>query len=233
MHHNFHCSTENLLGAAEDLGQEGSSKMKEVEVAGDGGSKKKLRTASAKPNIPQGGSKALEQNSAKDEQEKIESSGKSASTSKNARQPGGASKKEKQPVQKCVENCKAGKNSGCPIKARGRGKASNNVGCADIDRMLEAMGVDAKNASLCVKAAIMKGHIKITGKEGDLEKVVHKEEGMCGHMIEATLGDLLKQPDYAGFDYEMGLENVTVVCKVKSFYCFRVVSEDGKNIKEI
>ena len=108
-----------------------------------------------------------------------------------------------------------------------------NVGCADIDRMLEAMGADAKNSSLCIKAAIMKGHIKITGKEGDLEKVVHKEEGMCGHMIEATLGDLLKQPDYAGFDYEMGLENATVVCKVKSFYCFRVVSEDGKNIKEI
>ena len=227
MHHNFHCSSEKLLGAAEDLGQEGSSKMKEVEVAGDGGSKKKLMTASAEPKITQGGSKSLEQNSAKDEQEKIESSGKSASTSKNARQPGGASKKEKQPVQKCVENCKAGKNSGCPIKARGRGKAINNVGCADIDRMLEAMGVDAKNASLCVKAAIMKGHIKITGKEGDLEKVVHKEEGMCGHMIEATLGDLLKQPDYAGLDY-VELEDATVVCKVKSF-CFGVVSEDGKN----
>ena len=100
--------------------------MKEVEVAGDGGSKKKLMTASAEPKITQGGSKSLEQNSAKDEQEKIESSGKSAATSKNARQPGGASKKEKQPVQKCVENCKAGKNSGCPIKARGRGKAINS-----------------------------------------------------------------------------------------------------------
>ena len=119
MHHHFHYSSDKLLGAAEDLGQEGSSKLKEVEVAKDGGSKKKLRTASAKPNIPQGGSKALEQNSAKDEQEKIESSGKSAATSKNARQPGGASKKEKQPVQKCVENCKAGKKSGCPIKIGG------------------------------------------------------------------------------------------------------------------
>ena len=79
----------------------------------------------------------------------------------------------------------------------------------------------------------MKGHIKITGKEGDLEKVVHQEEGMCGHMIEATLGDLLKQPDYAGLDYEDGLEDATVICKEKSFYCFGGVSEDEKNMIEM
>jgi len=30
------------------------------------------------------------------------------------------------------------------------------------------------------------------------------------HTIDATLGDLLKQPDYAGCDYEDGLENATM-----------------------
>ena len=153
----------------------------------------------------------------------------------------GLTKKEK---PKCVESCKPGRNSGCPIKTKGRGKTSNNVGCADIDKMLEALGVDAKNASLCTKAAIMRGHIEITGEEDDLEKVVFKNKGFfCGHKVEATLGDLLKQPDYAWPDYE--LKNATVICKVKSLVLLRdwkvsihkyfvfqtcgVDNEDGRN----
>lgn len=110
--------------------------------------------------------------------------------------------------QVCVGTCKPGKNSGCPIK--GRGKPSGHVGCTEVDRMLEALGVNPKQASLCTKAAIMKGHIKITGEAGDLEQEVVEEEGECGHTIIATLGDLLKQPDYAGLDYEDGCENATV-----------------------
>lgn len=113
--------------------------------------------------------------------------------------------------QVCVGTCKPGKNSGCPIK--GRGKPSGHVGCTEVDRMLEALGVNPKQASLCTKAAIMKGHIKITGEAGDLEQEVVEEEGECGHTIIATLGDLLKQPDYAGLDYEDGCENATVTCK--------------------
>jgi len=132
----------------------------------------------------------------------------------------GMAKKEK---RKCVESCKPGRNSGCPIKMKGRGKSSSNVGCADIDRMLEALGVDAKSASMCTKAAIMRGHIKISGEEGDLEQVVHKDTGFfCRHKVEATLGDLLKQPDYSNFDYE--LKNATVICKT----CGKD-SQDGRN----
>ena len=142
--------------------------------------------------------------------------GKSAVGPKKGKVAGGSKKgftKKEKP--KCVESCKPGRNNGCPIKTKGRGKTSNNVGCADIDKMLEALGVDAKNASLCTKAAIMRGHIEITGEEGDLEKVVLKDKGFfCGHMVEATLGALLKQPDYAWPDYE--LKNATVICKVKS-----------------
>ena len=60
----------------------------------------------------------------------------------------------------------------------------------------------------------VKGHIKITGEAGDLDQAIVEQEGECGHMIIATLGDLLNQSDYAGLDYEDGLENATVTCKV-------------------
>ena len=161
-----------------------------------------------------GGKKHQEKNSAAEEE------GKEGEKAPTMKEKGGSTSPEgKHLVRKCVENCKAGRNSGCPIKGKGRGKKANgNVGCADIDSMLEALGVDAKNASLCTKAGIMRGHIKLSGEEGDLEKVVHEDEGDCGHMIKATLGDLLKQPDYSNYDYE--LEKVTVICKVHHFFGF-------------
>ena len=140
--------------------------------------------------------------------------GKTPMKGKKAETPG----KKTGPSKKvCVETCKPGKKSGCPIK--GRGKPSGHVGCAEVDRMLEGLGVNPKTASLCTKAAIMKGHIKITGEAGDLEQSVVEQEGECGHTIIATLGDLLKQPDYAGLDYEDGCENATVTCKVPHLSC--------------
>ena len=49
--------------------------------------------------------------------------------------------------------------------------------------------------------------------------MVHSEEHeCCGHTLDATLGNLLEQPDYAGLDYEDGCLNATVVCKVPSIY---------------
>ena len=165
-----------------------------------------------------GGKKHQEKNSAAEEE------GKEGEKAPTMKEKGGSTSPEgKHLVSKCVENCKSGRNSGCPIKAKGRGKKANgNVGCADIDRMLEALGVDAKNASLCTKAGIMRGHIKLSGEEGDLEKVVHEDEGDCGHLIKATLGDLLKQPDYSNYDYE--LEKVTVICEVHHFYAYMVLN---------
>jgi len=125
---------------------------------------------------------------------------------------GGSAKKAKDKT--CVETCKPGKRSGCTI--RGRGKPAGNLSCAEVDRRIEALGVNAAKASLCVKAAIQKGLIEITGEDKEeLNQVVHSEtHAFCGHDIDATLGDLLEQPDYGGDDYEMGLENATVLCKV-------------------
>lgn len=115
----------------------------------------------------------------------------------------------------CVKACRKGPKSGCLTRQNGRGKSAGNLSCKEVDRRLKALGVDAAKASLCVKAAIMKGLIKITGEDKEeLNKVIHSEahEG-CGHTIEATLGDLLEQPDYAGLDYEEGSMEATVVCK--------------------
>jgi hypothetical protein len=114
----------------------------------------------------------------------------------------------------CVETCQPGPRSGCTI--RGKGKPAGNLSCAEVDRQLEALDVSTKYASLCLKSAIQKGLIKIKGenKEEDLAQVVHSEKhDSCGHTINATLGDLLMQPDYAGTDYEDGSMEATVVCK--------------------
>ena len=77
--------------------------------------------------------------------------------------------------------------------------------------------MDADSASLCVKSAIQKGFIKLRGEDPkELEEVLCSETSeCCGHEMKATLGNLLKQPDYAGLDYEDGLENATVSCGVE------------------
>ena len=128
---------------------------------------------------------------------------------------GGSAKKVKDKT--CVETCNPGKRSGCTI--RGRGKPAGNLSCAEVDRRLEALGVNANKASLCVKAAIQKGIIEITGVDKEeLKQVVYSEAGECGHDIDATLGDLLEQQDYGGNDYEMELMKATVLCKEPDCY---------------
>ena len=113
----------------------------------------------------------------------------------------------------CVPSCQPGPKSGCPN--RGKGKPAGHVACGEVDRMLVKLGVDPDNASGCVKAAIMKGHIRITGKAKDLEVVVVSKEGLvCGHIIKATLGDLLKQPDCGRQDYEEQ-KYATAICQEK------------------
>ena len=60
---------------------------------------------------------------------------------------------------------------------------------------------------------------------------MHSEEHeCCGHTLDATLGDLLEQPDYAGLDYEDGCLNATVVCKVPSIY-YVVTFRRGRGVK--
>ena len=73
-----------------------------------------------------------------------------------------------------------------------------------------------------VKAAIMKGFIKITGEDKkELKQVVLSGEWwLCGHILKATLKDLLEQSDYAG---TCNLENAPVLCKRK-----KCAEEEGR-----
>lgn len=91
-----------------------------------------------------------------------------------------------------------------------------------VNQKIQKMGVDPEVVSRCVKTAIYKGFIKVKGVPEDLKMVVHSDVGECGHEINATLGDLFDQPDYAGMDYENGLEDATVLCTVEG-----CAEEDG------
>ena len=79
----------------------------------------------------------------------------------------GAAAKKVKPVKDttCVKTCRKGPKSGCLTRQNGRGKSAGNLSCKEVERRLKALGVDAAKASLCVKAAIMKGFIKITGED--------------------------------------------------------------------
>lgn len=77
--------------------------------------------------------------------------------------------------------------------------------------------MNAESASLCVKSAIQKGFIKLKGEDPkELEQFLCSETAQeCEHEMKATLGNLLKQPDYAGLDCMDGLQNATVSCGVE------------------
>ena len=63
----------------------------------------------------------------------------------------------------------------------------------------------------CARAAIYNGFIKLTGQPSDLDQVIISGKLDCGHNCNATLGNLLSQPDQAGTDY-LDLEYCTVFC---------------------
>jgi len=135
---------------------------------------------------------------------------------KRAAPKAGAAKQAKKPSlkdQKCKRDCRKGPESGCPVKSKRM--MVEHVSCVEIHDMLKKMGIrNPEKTSKCVKAAIMFGHIKITGVKEDLDQVILEGEGgECGHILTATLGDLLNQPDYGGNDYEDGLQEATVICK--------------------
>eukprot|EP00092_Neocalanus_flemingeri_P030729 GFUD01033368.1.p1 GENE.GFUD01033368.1~~GFUD01033368.1.p1 ORF type:complete len:211 (-),score=74.51 GFUD01033368.1:160-792(-) len=109
----------------------------------------------------------------------------------------------------CVPDCRPGEGTDCPnYKLEGN---KGNVSCLVVEEMLRKMDVDPSKASLCVKAAIMRGHIKISGEKDELKMVVSKGELQCGHRADATLEQLLAQSDYGGHDMEL-LENAKVIC---------------------
>ena len=79
-----------------------------------------------------------------------------------------------------------------------------------VDKLLEKMKIDPKKVSCCLKAAMSKGFVKITGDVSDLEQVV-LEGKYDDHTYKVLVKDVLYQPDYGGNDY-CDLADVTVTC---------------------
>jgi len=91
-----------------------------------------------------------------------------------------------------------------------------------VKKMLEAAGLTSY--SRCAASAIARGHLRWSGAKEELDQqalmgngspleVTPSRSECCGHILKPTLRDLLKQPDYAGLDYEDGLYNATVKCR--------------------
>jgi hypothetical protein len=71
-----------------------------------------------------------------------------------------------------------------------------------VEARLRRLGRDPAAVSHCVKAAVMRGHVKLTGVEGDLEQEIACGGGelQCGHGPRVTLGSILGQPDWGDPD---------------------------------
>jgi len=107
-----------------------------------------------------------------------------------------------------------------------RRKKGEVISLEEVDRRLQALGIPLKKLkqkggkteriSKCVRAAIQKGHIELKGEDKEeLNQVIFQctfEDG-CGHSKDVKLCDVLYQPDYAGTDYEDGLQDATVICE--------------------
>jgi len=112
----------------------------------------------------------------------------------------------------CVALCLPGPKSGCCQRTGKR--LPGQLKCVEVYKLLEDLGVeDCSKVSQCMMAGIMAGHIKLP-EGGDLDTVLYDMKGdECDHQFKITLRKLLYQPDYAGLDYEDGLENATVFCE--------------------
>jgi len=101
-------------------------------------------------------------------------------------------------VKRCSNDCKPGgpgATSECTI--RSGLKVEDALSCRDVHDILKKMGVkDVTNTSRCIRAAIMRKFINITGDKSDLDKVIFRSKAKCGHVFGATLRQLLYQPDH-------------------------------------
>eukprot|EP00088_Acartia_fossae_P038725 TRINITY_DN40197_c0_g1_i8.p1 TRINITY_DN40197_c0_g1~~TRINITY_DN40197_c0_g1_i8.p1 ORF type:complete len:238 (-),score=44.82 TRINITY_DN40197_c0_g1_i8:430-1104(-) len=96
----------------------------------------------------------------------------------------------------CVEDCKPGPKNDCWQRSGVR--KEGYFSCVEVHALLKDMGIEEpEGTSRCIRAAIMRGHIKVTGKKEDLDMIIWKGQGICcDDEYRATLGQLLQQQVY-------------------------------------
>ena len=88
----------------------------------------------------------------------------------------------------------------------------NKAGLEKIHEKLKKLGItDPERVSDCVKAGIMNGKVKLSGKEPLDNHLVTDKCPECSSSITVTLRDVLYQSDCGG-DYEEGGEGSSVKC---------------------
>ena len=92
----------------------------------------------------------------------------------------------------------------------------------DIKALLRAIGDEPDNShgrGNCVRAAIFRGFVKLTGKQSDMDQVVTTGVLPCGHEGKVTLRNLLNQPDSSNHRLNLDHKKTTVFCKKESCSC--------------
>jgi len=107
-------------------------------------------------------------------------------------------------LRKCKRQRKSKKRCGMPM-------GGTSLLPKTVDTRLQSLGIDSEKVSNCVKAAMSKGHIILTGEPSDLERLVIKGE-YEEHKFKVFVKDILYQQDYAGIDYEWGSMEAPAVC---------------------
>jgi len=102
------------------------------------------------------------------------------------------------------ENFKANEGNGMPMGGK-------RCQPKTVNTRLQKLGIDPEKVSSCVKSAMSKGHIILTGEATDLEKLVIADEYM-DHQFKIYVKDILYQQDYAGIDYEEDSSEAPAVC---------------------
>ena len=130
---------------------------------------------------------------------------------------------EAPPSKRSKASTSAGrKSTGATTSARGGGsKKKSGVTEKRMNELLTLLGVsDVERVSKCLKAAILKGHVRLEdpkcdpeGKWGLDQAVIDRSKcPSCDKEITCRVCDVLYQPDYAGLDYEDGGKNATFRC---------------------
>ncbi|CAG0921239.1 unnamed protein product [Notodromas monacha] len=94
--------------------------------------------------------------------------------------------------RRCVKSCRKAVNkrsNPCSKRSLHHGFLS----CAEVHDLIHRIGIDdPENSNSCIRAAMMRGAIRIRGNPEELDLVMCRDVSpYCGHFVDGTLRDLL------------------------------------------